>query len=108
MPLNTLAFGGSTLDEETLPGSFVPTYLPPVIKVAGCCMTPGDADGSTVFNIGDVTYLIARIFAGGPAPPCNDEGDADGNNTVNIADVTFMIARIFAGGPAPICGTTGT
>ncbi len=107
MPLNTVSFGG-VLAEETLHGSIVPAYLAPVVKVAGCCLVAGDADGSGTFNIGDVTFLIARIFNAGIAPPCDDAADANGDNTINIADVTYMIARIFNGGPAPICGTTGS
>jgi Subtilase family/PKD domain len=107
MPLNTVSFGG-TLAEETLHGAIVPAYIPSVIKVSGCCLVPGDADGGGTFNIGDATFLIARIFNGGPPPPCNDAADANGDNSVNIADVTYMIARIFSGGPAPICGNTGT
>ena len=51
--------------------------------------------------------MIARIFAGGAAPICNDAADANGDNMNNIADVTYLIARIFAGGPAPVCGSTG-
>lgn len=73
----------------------------------GCCSFPGDANSSGSVNIADVTFLIARIFAGGLAPVCNDEADANGNDTVNIADVTYLIARIFAGGSAPLCGNTG-
>ncbi len=69
--------------------------------VVTCCVTPGDADNDGAFNIGDVTFLIARIFSGGIAPPCEDEADADGSGMVNIADVTYGIARIFSGGPAP-------
>ncbi len=72
-----------------------------------CCDTAGDADNSGSVNIADVTFSIARIFAGGPAPSCSDKADADGNNSVNIADVTFLIALIFAGGPNPVCGTSG-
>ncbi|MCH7878574.1 MAG: thrombospondin type 3 repeat-containing protein [candidate division Zixibacteria bacterium] len=70
----------------------------------GCCDTAGDANNSGGVNIADVTFLIARIFAGGPAPACDNEADANGDNSVNIADVTYLIARIFAGGPAPVCG----
>ena len=51
-----------------------------------------------------MTFLIARIFAGGLAPPCTEEADANGDNGVNISDVTYLIARIFADGPAPVCG----
>ncbi len=73
----------------------------------GCCIAPGDANHTGTVNIADVTFLIARIFAGGPAPDCCEEGDANGDGSVNIADVTYLIARIFAGGPAPICGPNG-
>lgn len=74
-----------------------------------CCTvaSAGDANSDSSVNVADVTYLIARIFAGGPAPECQDKADADGNNKVNIADVTFLISRIFAAGAAPVCGATG-
>lgn len=75
--------------------------------VCDCCDKAGDANDDGSVNIADVTFLIARIFAGGPAPACPDAGDANGNNKVNIADITYLIARIFAGGSAPVCGTTG-
>ncbi len=78
-----------------------------ILKNQGCCAIGGDADGNGMFNIGDVTFGIARIFSAGPAPVCQDEADSDGNNMFNIADVTYDIARIFSGGPAPVCGTTG-
>lgn len=76
--------------------------------VGSCCAVAGDADNSGTINIADITFLIERIFGGGPAPVCNDEADANGDNRVNIADVTYLIARIFAGGAAPVCGTTGS
>lgn len=70
---------------------------------SGCCDTPGDADNSGSVNIGDVTFLIARIFSGGPAPDCEAEGDADNSGTTTIGDVTYLISHIFSGGPAPVC-----
>jgi len=73
----------------------------------GCCQLAGDANRDSKGGITDVVYLIARIFAGGTAPPCCEEGDANGDGSVNIADVTYLIARIFAGGPPPICGPAG-
>ncbi len=72
-----------------------------------CCVVAGDANHDAKFNIADVTFMINRIFAGGPAPFCSDEADANGTNSFNIADVTYSIARIFSGGPAPVCGSTG-
>ncbi len=73
-----------------------------------CCVLAGDATHDNKVNIGDVTFLIARIFNFGPAPVCQDEADANGDSKVNIGDVTFLIARIFNFGTAPICGTTGS
>ncbi len=78
-----------------------------VLKNQGCCNTAGDADNNGSYNIADVTFGIARIFAGGPAPFCQDEADANGDNSYNIADVTYGIARIFASGLAPVCGNAG-
>ncbi len=74
---------------------------------AGCCLVAGDADNNGSANIADVTFMITRIFNGGPAPACADQADANGDNAVNISDVTFMIARIFSSGAAPVCGSTG-
>ena len=74
-----------------------------------CCapVSAGDANNDGSVNVADVTFLIARIFAGGQAPDCQDQADANGDNNLNIADVTFLIARIFAAGPAPVCGSAG-
>ncbi len=65
---------------------------------------PGDASNDGRFNIADVTFLIARIFSGGSAPPIPAAADPNADCKVNIADVTFMIVRIFAGGAAPELG----
>ncbi len=72
-----------------------------------CCAYAGDANHDGAFNIADITFNIARIFAGGPAPGCQDEADANGDNTFNIADVTYGIARVFSGGSPPLCGMSG-
>lgn len=74
----------------------------------GCCRIAGDANHDGKYNISDITFGIARIFAGGERPQCDDEINANGDNSFNIADVTYGIARIFAGGKAPVCGKTGT
>ena len=81
-----------------------------ISSICGCCIVAGNANNhaSDKVNIADITFLIARIFAGGPAPDCQDEGDANGSDSINIADVTFLIARIFAGGAEPVCGSTGS
>lgn len=68
-----------------------------------CCVNPGDVNDDLTISIADVTFLISRIFAGGPAPPCAGQGDADGSASVNIADVIFLINHIFSDGAAPTC-----
>lgn len=107
VPITSGLISGKQLSVETVHGLIVPAYSGMAIEVQGCCQTAGDANHDEKVNIADVTFLIARIFAGGAAPVCNDEADANGDNSVNIADVTYLIARIFAGGSAPVCGNTG-
>ena len=70
-----------------------------------CCDLPGDADNSGDVNIGDVLFIVAFIFSGGPVPVCYDEADADGGGDVNIGDALVIIDFIFGGPlPDPICG----
>ena len=70
-----------------------------------CCIGQrGDInnDGKDA-NILDLTYLIDRIFRGGPDIYCPEEGnfDQDVEGNVNIIDLTFLVDVIFRGGPAP-------
>lgn len=74
----------------------------------GCCRVRGDADNSGSLNIADVTFLIARIFAGGAASQCCEEADCNGDGKVNIADVVRLICRIFGACPPCVCGPVGT
>jgi len=76
-------------------------YAPPS---GNCCVgIRGDVDGSgTTNDILDLTYMINRIFRGGPSSPCSFEADQDSNGIPsNILDLTFMIDDIFRGGPSP-------
>ena len=61
----------------------------------------GDANGDHAANISDAVFLIAYIFAGGPAPTHYLSGDANCDSLVNISDTVYLIAFIFGGGPAP-------
>ncbi len=51
---------------------YTPAFAGPLVIPfpPGCCCLPGDSDGNNKVNIADVMYLIARIFADGPAPQC--------------------------------------
>ncbi|MFH1373702.1 MAG: hypothetical protein ABII79_07905 [bacterium] len=61
----------------------------------------GDADYSMGLDVGDLTYLVAYLFQGGPAPPCLEEGDVDGSGAIDVGDLTYLVAYLFQGGPAP-------
>ena len=81
---------------SALTGSFKITAEPIEIPVLH-----GDADNSGSIDISDAVFLIAYIFAGGPAPLPPGLGDSDCNGSIDISDVVFLIAYIFGGGPAP-------
>ncbi len=69
-----------------------------------CCFDNlGDVnDDGTDANILDLTYLVDRIFRGGPPAYCDGEADLNGDSSAaNILDLTFLVDRIFRGGPAP-------
>lgn len=107
-PFNGNLFVGgcfSSLAKTNTPTAGITIWTPPA--GTSCCETAGDANRSGSVNIADVTFMISRIFSGGPAPCCIDEADANGDNRTNIGDITYLISRIFAGGAAPICGTSG-
>lgn len=72
-----------------------------------CCNLAGDADNGNTVNIGDVTFIIARLFSGGAPPVCCEEGDADSSSSITIGDVSYIISYLFRGGASPICGPSG-
>jgi hypothetical protein len=63
----------------------------------------GDADGSGVINILDVTTLINFLYKDGPAPEPIGSGDANGNGDCNILDITHLIGYLYQEGPEPVC-----
>ena len=72
-----------------------------------CCNLAGDANNDNSVDIGDVAFIVARVFQGGAPPSCADEADANGDNSMDISDAIYLVTRMFQGGVAPICGTTG-
>lgn len=64
----------------------------------------GDADGSGVVELADVTYLINFLYSGGPSPDPRQAGDQNCDGIINISDCTYLIAYIFdLGGEKPCC-----
>ncbi|HWR84014.1 MAG TPA: hypothetical protein VN285_12000 [Candidatus Deferrimicrobium sp.] len=80
---------------------------------ATCCNNDGMrgdvnyqmSPAGTIVDVSDLTYLVAYIFQGGVAPPCNEEANVDGimgpAGPVDVADLTYLVAYLFGGGPRP-------
>lgn len=66
-----------------------------------CCEIRGDIDRQGGINIVDLTYLVAYLLGGGPAPPCEEEADVNADAAVNIVDLTYIVAYLFSAGPPP-------
>ncbi len=87
-------------------------FLGHVTEVCGCCNGDGirgNADnligaGGEV-DVADLTLLVAYLFMGGPAPPCEEEGNVDGlvsaGGPTDVADLTYLVAYLFLGGDPP-------
>ncbi|MFH1372958.1 MAG: M4 family metallopeptidase [bacterium] len=63
----------------------------------------GDVDNSGAVDVGDLTYLVAYLFQGGPPPPVIAAADVDSSGDLNVADVTVLVGYLFQGGAAPVC-----
>jgi len=65
---------------------------------------PGDANGDSVVNVGDITFLVSFLYRAGPQP-CMPEGrDANGDCMVNVGDITYLVSYLYRDGPAPLTG----
>jgi hypothetical protein len=73
-----------------------------VVSLTGEAYICGDANGDTEPNVGDVVYIIAYVFKGGPPPDPECVGDANGDGETNIGDAVYLISYIFKGGPPPV------
>jgi M6 family metalloprotease-like protein len=65
--------------------------------------TCGDANGDSVLNIFDITYLITYLYLDGPPPDPIEAGYVNGDDLINIFDITHLITYLYLEGPAPIC-----
>ena len=113
----------ATMTTVDFPGAFDPTitdkadlwvagwtaldqygYLAPTADCGGPvdCLKRGDMNCDGNVNVSDMTYLIAFLFSGGPAPCYAKHGDVNGDGNTNVSDMTYLIAFLFSGGPAPV------
>jgi hypothetical protein len=63
----------------------------------------GDANNDGHINILDITYLIAYLYLGGPAPIPLEAADVNGTPPINILDIAYMIDNLYKGGPDLVC-----
>ncbi|MCH7690716.1 MAG: hypothetical protein IIA17_06700 [candidate division Zixibacteria bacterium] len=105
--VQTLLIHWSTSFSDSLANQFAPQFEFGYLYINRnlCCIGQrGDINNDGVdANILDLTYLIDRIFRGGPLLNCDEEGnlDQDVEANVNILDLTYLVDFIFRGGPAP-------
>lgn len=64
-------------------------------------LTPGDANGDDIADVGDVVRIVDYLERGGTEPIPWETADADGNGTVQMADIIYLINYIFRHGPPP-------
>ncbi|MGB8656644.1 MAG: dockerin type I repeat-containing protein [Candidatus Zixiibacteriota bacterium] len=62
---------------------------------------PGDANGDSLINAGDIIYLVSYLFRNGPHPCVPEAADANGSCRVDAGDVVYLVGYLFRGGPAP-------
>ena len=106
--------GYSTVSDQFLPsfsGSIAEYQAVPVAGtiLSGCCNDDGirgDVDYNMAVNVGDLSFLVSRLFdqPPGPAPPCFEEGDVDGSGSINVGDLSWLVSYLFdqPPGPAPL------
>ncbi len=91
--------GDARIDEITL-----------LIPETHCCDgLRGNVDGlpgpSGDIDVADITYLVAHLWQGGPAPTCVDEGNVNGlegpSGPIDVSDLSYLVAYVRQGGPAP-------
>lgn len=107
-------FGWIVIGDETAPGSSKrfgsrenlsggrPTLTLTLLLGECCTGNRGDFnnDGKDS-NILDLTFMVDRIFRGGPSPVCEKEADVNNDGSAaNILDLTFLVDFIFRGGPS--------
>jgi len=88
----------SSLNETGIDKPYEPMDM---TDIWGGSYVPGDADGDGIIEYPDLTYMVAYMFADGPAPDpvrrieLNDDGSTD------IADLLYFIAYFVSNGPPP-------
>jgi hypothetical protein len=62
---------------------------------------PGDANADSAVTAGDIVYLLAYLYRGGPRPCIPEAGDANADCFVTAGDVVYLMAYLYRDGPDP-------
>ena len=95
---------GSSWVFDTLYNSLPLSYNPPG-ELFVWWSVPGDANGDSLVNIGDVLFLINYLYQEGAEPCVCEAADCNNDSAINVGDVIYLINYLFTGGPAPIPGS---
>ena len=84
----------------------VPTSLDLAFVITGVPGEPpvlcGDVNNNGVVDVGDVVYLVAYLYKGGPPPiPMVCVGDVNNNDIVDVGDLVYLVGYLYKGGPPP-------
>jgi len=69
----------------------------------GIDLTCGDINDNHWLDVGDVVYLLAYLFRGGPPPPDTSRADVNCDGSVDLADTQIIINAIFIRGAELSC-----
>lgn len=61
---------------------------------------PGDSNGDSLLNMGDLVYLVKYLFAGGPLPTPLQTGDLNCDEKISTADLIYLLNYLFKSGPS--------
>ncbi len=65
---------------------------------------PGDANGDSTVNLGDVVYLIEYLYKEGPPPCIPETADPNGTCVPELGDIVTLIDYLYRGGAPPMPG----
>ncbi len=67
-----------------------------------CLYKPGDANGDGKIDLGDLIFIINRVYKGGPAPVFECQVDLNADGIVTLLDIFLGVNYLFKGGPPPV------
>ena len=65
---------------------------------------PGDANGDSLINVGDIMYMINYLFRHGPRSCIPETADGNGSCLPEVGDITTLINYLFRHGSTPLPG----